>query len=62
MPNTLVYRKAAIAIILIVQLMLAIDFLMVIVSLRNIQVDLGFALANLSWIPNAFALAFGGLL
>jgi EmrB/QacA subfamily drug resistance transporter len=62
MPNTLVYRKAAIAIILTVQLMLAMDFLIVIVSLKNIQVDLGFASADLSWIPNAFALAFGGLL
>jgi MFS family permease len=62
MPNTLVYRRAAIAIILTVQLMLAMDFLIVIVSLKNIQVDLGFASADLSWIPNAFALAFGGLL
>lgn len=62
MPNTLVYRKAAIAIILTVQLMLAMDFLIVIVSLKNIQEDLGFTSVDLSWIPNAFALAFGGLL
>jgi EmrB/QacA subfamily drug resistance transporter len=62
MPNTLVFRKAAIAIILTVQLMLAMDFLIVIVSLKNIQADLGFTSAGLSWIPNAFALAFGGLL
>jgi len=62
MPKTLVYRKAAIAIILTVQLMLAMDFLIVIVSLKNIQIDLGFISTDLSWIPNAFALAFGGLL
>ena len=62
MPATLVYRKTALAVILSVQLMLAMDFLIVIVSLKNIQVDLGFTAANLSWIPNALALAFGGLL
>ncbi|CAM4199489.1 drug resistance transporter, EmrB/QacA subfamily [Pedobacter westerhofensis] len=62
MPATLIYRKTALAVILTVQLMLAMDFLIVIVSLKNIQIDLGFTAADLSWIPNAFALAFGGLL
>jgi MFS family permease len=52
----------ALAVVLTAQLMLSMDFLIVIVSLKNIQVDLGFTTANLSWIPNAFALAFGGLL
>lgn len=42
--------------------MLAMDFLIVVVSLKNIQSDLGFTSADLSWIPNAFGLAFGGLL
>ncbi|MET1057355.1 MAG: MFS transporter [Pedobacter sp.] len=62
MTVTLIHRKTAIAIILTVQLMLAMDFLIVIVSLKNIQLDLGFTATDLSWIPNAFALAFGGLL
>jgi EmrB/QacA subfamily drug resistance transporter len=62
MPTTLNYRTTALAVILTVQLMLQMDFLIVIVSLKNIQADLGFTAANLSWIPNAFALAFGGLL
>lgn len=62
MSATLIYRKTALAVVLTVQLMLAMDFLIVIVSLKNIQIDLGFTAADLSWIPNAFALAFGGLL
>ena len=62
MPKTLIHRKTALAIILTVQLMLAMDFLIVVVSLKNIQTDLGFTASGLSWIPNAFGLAFGGLL
>lgn len=62
MPATLIYRKTALAIILTVQLMLSMDFLIVVVSLKNIQTDLGFTSSDLSWIPNAFGLAFGGLL
>jgi EmrB/QacA subfamily drug resistance transporter len=62
MTTTLIHKKTALAIILTVQLMLAMDFLIVIVSLKNIQVDLGFTSSQLSWIPNAFGLAFGGLL
>lgn len=62
MSTTLKYRTSALSVILSVQLMLQMDFLIVIVSLKNIQADLGFSAANLSWIPNAFALAFGGLL
>ena len=62
MPVTLIHRKTALAIILTVQLMLAMDFLIVVVSLKNIQADLGFTATELSWIPNAFGLAFGGLL
>jgi EmrB/QacA subfamily drug resistance transporter len=62
MPTTLTHRATALAVILTVQLMLQMDFLIVIVSLKNIQTDLGFTAAGLSWIPNAFALAFGGLL
>jgi len=62
MQTILKYRTTALAVILTVQLMLQMDFLIVIVSLKNIQADLGFTATTLSWIPNAFALAFGGLL
>jgi EmrB/QacA subfamily drug resistance transporter len=52
----------AIWVILAAQLMLQMDFLIVLVALPQIQGDLGFTAAGLSWVPNAFALAFGGLL
>jgi EmrB/QacA subfamily drug resistance transporter len=42
--------------------MLAMDFLIVVVALPRIQADLGFSAAGLTWVPNAFGLAFGGLL
>jgi len=42
--------------------MLAMDFLIVVVALPRIQIDLGFSAAGLTWVPNAFGLAFGGLL
>jgi EmrB/QacA subfamily drug resistance transporter len=52
----------ALATILTAQLMLTMDFLIVLVALPRIQSELGFTAAGLSWVPNAFALAFGGLL
>ncbi len=55
-------RGLALWTILTAQLMLQMDFLIVIVALPRIQQDLGFSPATLSWVPNAFALAFGGLL
>jgi len=48
MPAKLTHRTMALAVILTVQLMLAMDFLIVIVSLKNIQSDLGFTIAGLS--------------
>ncbi|AHZ71688.1 hypothetical protein OU5_4609 [Pseudomonas mandelii JR-1] len=55
-------RILALAVILSAQLMLQMDFLIVMVALPQIQADLGFSPAALSWVPNAFALALGGLL
>lgn len=55
-------RALALWTVLAAQLMLAMDFLIVVVALPRIQADLGFSAAGLTWVPNAFGLAFGGLL
>lgn len=55
-------RSLALWTVLAAQLMLAMDFLIVVVALPRIQDDLGFSAAGLTWVPNAFGLAFGGLL
>jgi MFS family permease len=49
-------------VVLAAQLMLTMDFLIVIVALPRMQYDLGCSPATLSWVPNGFALAFCGLL
>ncbi|SED04133.1 drug resistance transporter, EmrB/QacA subfamily [Nocardioides exalbidus] len=51
-----------IAIVLVAQLMLVLDATVVNVALPRIDADLGFGPAALSWVLNAYALAFGGLL
>ncbi|GAA4709094.1 MFS transporter [Phytohabitans rumicis] len=53
---------AALAIIAACQLMVVLDGTVVYVALPKIQADLGFSTANLSWVVNAYTLAFGGLL
>lgn len=57
-------RRAAIGvgIVLVAQLMLVLDATVVNVALPHIQTDLGFGPAGLSWVLNAYTLAFGGLL
>ncbi|RLV49196.1 MFS transporter [Nocardioides mangrovicus] len=52
----------AMALVLTGQLMLILDATVVNVALPRISADLGFDRANLSWVLNAYALAFGGLL
>ncbi|MGO4600219.1 MFS transporter [Terrabacter sp. 2RAF25] len=62
--NPRAVRRAAIGvgIVLVAQLMLVLDATVVNVALPHIQTDLGFSPAGLSWVLNAYTLAFGGLL
>src|SRR6476469_1280011 len=53
---------AGIAIVLVAQLMLVLDATVVNVALPRIDTALGFGPASLSWVLNAYTLAFGGLL
>ncbi len=53
---------AGIAIVLVAQLMLILDATVVNVALPRIDTALGFGPASLSWVLNAYTLAFGGLL
>jgi EmrB/QacA subfamily drug resistance transporter len=55
-------RALALWMVLAAQLMLAMDLMIVVVALPRIQQDLGFSAAGLTWVPNAFGVAFGGLL
>jgi EmrB/QacA subfamily drug resistance transporter len=52
----------ATAAILALQFMFALDSQVMTVALPTIQSELGFNAANLSWIPNAYAISFGGLI
>ena len=63
-PATVVPRRAALALtaVLATQLMLQLDAQVVTVALPQVQQELGFSAAGLSWVPNAYALAFGGLM
>ena len=49
-------------VILVCQLMVTLDATIVNVALPKIQTALGFSTASLSWVINAYALSFGGLL
>ncbi|WP_141500018.1 MFS transporter [Paenibacillus luteus] len=55
-------QNAALSIILISYLMIVLDISIVITALPEMQSDLGFSATGLSWIQNAYTLAFGGLL
>jgi EmrB/QacA subfamily drug resistance transporter len=52
----------ALAVILACQLMVILDATVVSIALPGIQRTLHFSTANLSWVQNAYLLAFGGLL
>jgi EmrB/QacA subfamily drug resistance transporter len=57
-------RVAALALsaVLALQLMLQLDAQVMTVALPAVQEELGFTASSLSWVPNAYALAFGGLI
>src|SRR4051812_35424866 len=54
--------RTGVLIVLVAQLMLVLDATVVNVALPRIDADLGFGPADLSWVLNAYTLAFGGLL
>jgi len=66
MPAALFRRPSSatfvLAIILTCQLMIVLDASIVITALPEIHTDLGFSQTGLSWVQNAYALTFGGLL
>ncbi len=60
-PHSLSRRlKLVLAILLVSQFMLAVDFSILNVALPAIGDDLGFSLANLQWVATAFALSAAG--
>ena len=54
--------RLALATILTTQLMIVLDATIVNVALPHIHTALGFSPTSLSWVINAYTLAFGGLL
>lgn len=55
-------QGTVLAIIVASYLMIVVDISIVITGLPKIQASLGFSAAQLSWVQNAYTLAFGGLL
>src|SRR4051794_37277513 len=55
-------RWSALAVIALAQFMVIMDTSIIGVALPGIQVDVGFTPDSLSWVFNAYVIAFGGLL
>jgi cyanate permease len=55
-------RWTALAVIALAQFMIIMDTSIIGVALPEIQTDLGFSAEDLSWVFNAYVVAFGGLL
>jgi len=55
-------RSLVLGVILVTQLMVVLDISIVNVALPSMQAALGFTSSGLSWVFNAYTLAFGGLL
>ncbi|MFF8959657.1 MFS transporter [Streptomyces sp. NPDC014894] len=60
--NALGRRGPALVVLCFVQFMLILDDNVVSVALPSMREDLGFSTAGLTWVVNAYFLAFGGLL
>ncbi len=61
-PGPVKHLGIALALICGAQLMVVLDSTIVNIALPKVQVDLAFTPENLSWVVNAYTLAFGGLL
>jgi EmrB/QacA subfamily drug resistance transporter len=61
-PVTPTNRWVALTIVCLGMLMIILDSTIVNVALPSIQSDLGFSQASLTWVVNAYLIAFGGLL
>lgn len=62
-PPRLAHRTGLMLVVIaIAQLMVILDATIVNVALPSMQTSLGFSTENLSWVVNAYTLAFGGLL
>jgi MFS family permease len=55
-------KGPVLALILVSYLMIVLDISITITALPKIHADLGFSQTGLSWVQNAYTLAFGGLL
>src|ERR671939_772140 len=55
-------RWTALAVIALAQFMVIMDTSIIGVALPEIRADLGFSPGDLSWVFNAYVIAFGGLL
>lgn len=55
-------RWSALALIALAQFIVIMDTSIIGVALPKMQADLGFSQENLSWVFNAYVVAFGGLL
>ncbi|SFB39981.1 drug resistance transporter, EmrB/QacA subfamily [Amycolatopsis marina] len=55
-------RWLALALLAMTQFVLVVDTAIVIIAAPSMEADLGFTPEGLSWVANAYALAFGGLL
>ena len=61
-PTPASRRGIALALILGSQLMMTLDTSIITTALPHVQRQFGFSQAGLSWVQNAYVLAFGGLL
>ena len=60
--SSTVQRRWLLVVVLLVQVMVALDMSVVNVALPHIKTALGFTPGALTWVVNAYALTFGGLM